>query len=58
MPRKPIEITVEVINQPSQEMKDNWNRQLIENYLNRMTAKGYDGCMALTMLEKAVSEFG
>ncbi len=58
MPRKPIEITVEIINQPSQEMKDDWNRKLIENYLNMMNEKGYDGYTALTMLEKAVNEFG
>lgn len=58
MPRKPIEMRIEAINQPSQEMKDSWNRKLIDNYLNAMKEKGCDGYTALTMLEEAINEFG
>ena len=58
MPKKPIEIRVEAINQPSQEAKDAWNRRIIENYLNMMKDRGYDGHTALTMLEKSVNKFG
>ena len=54
MPRKPIKITVEIVNQPTQETKDMWNRMLVDNYLKQIEEQGKDPYKELDMLEKAI----
>lgn len=58
MPRKPIEMTIELKNTPTQELKDSWNNMLVERFLKAMNDKGYDNYTALDLLEKAIGVYG
>ena len=54
MPKKPIKMVVEMVNQPTKETIDAWNRMLVDNYLKQIEEQGKDPYKELDMLEKAI----